>query len=153
MEELKRHFVYNPETGEFTRVNGRLKTPVRSINARGYQVLSIGGKSFYGHRLAWLYVHGVWPENTIDHINGIKSDNRIANLRDVCELANHQNIKHKKPSRSGVLGAIYCPMTGRYKAAIKVDGVSVWLGRFDTPQEAHDAFVSAKRALHIGCTI
>lgn len=62
-----------------------------TINANGYRVVTLWRESVYAHRLAWLMAHGVWPTQQINHINGIKTDNRIANLEDVSHRENAQH--------------------------------------------------------------
>jgi hypothetical protein len=101
------------------------------------------------HRLAWLYVTGAWPKKHLDHINGDRADNRFCNLREADDAANNQNRKRaNKCSLTGVLGVTYCKQTKRYRAVIMHNRKSIHLGRFDTPEEAHAAYVGAKRVLH-----
>lgn len=119
----------------------------------GYRALRIQGASYFAHRLAWLYVYGFWPVGVIDHINGDKLDNRISNLRDVSHQANSQNIKSSK--RALPLGVYFQPRKKerRYSAKICTDGKQEHLGYFDTPEDAHTAYLLAKRVRHVGCTI
>lgn len=100
------------------------------------------------HRLAWLYVHGRWPDGLIDHKNGDRADNRFDNLRDVAHRVNMQNLRKAfVSSKTGLLGA--SPLKdGRFGAFIKRDGKSKNLGTFDTPELAHAAYVAAKRVIH-----
>lgn len=122
------------------------------ICKRGYRIIRMFGRNYKAHRVAWLLVQGEWPSADIDHINGIRHDNRIQNLRDVARVINQQNYRVATPrSKSGLLGTSY--LKGKWKAQIGVFGVQRYLGTFDTPQEAHAAYVAAKRALHPGCTI
>lgn len=95
LDRVRDLFLYIPETGEFTRrvVSKRSKRTgvLGSRHSNGYLETCIGYKKYLLHRLAWFYMHGVWPVGVIDHINGVKTDNRIANLRDVTHLVNMQN--------------------------------------------------------------
>lgn len=118
----------------------------------GYIQIHVCGRLYYAHRLAWLNVHGAWPENMIDHIDGVKSNNRIANLRDVTSQTNCQN-QHRAHSRNktGLLGVQ--ARGERFFARILVDGHHTHLGTYDTPEEAHKAYVAEKRKHHAGSTI
>ncbi len=148
---------YDPETGEFRwRVKSakRIKVGDRTgrKNVNGYLEIGAFGRLYKAHRLAWLYVHGKWPDGVIDHMNGDNSDNRICNLRDVTLSVNMQNLRHARAgTKSGLLGV--AAHKDKWKALIKANGKQLVLGRFDTPEAAHAAYVEAKRRLHPGCTI
>lgn len=119
----------------------------------GYMQVRVGGRKYYAHRLVWLHVHGCWPSE-IDHINGVRSDNRIANLRDIAHAENCQNIRQRKPSNKvGLLGVDRRKGSGKYRAAIKLDDKQIHIGHFSTAEDAHAAYVAAKRQIHAGCTI
>jgi hypothetical protein len=119
----------------------------------------VEGKIFLAHRLAWLYVHGVMPEHYVDHINGVKNDNRIENLRDVKQGVNLQNQKRAKRNRvsSDLLGVSFSNKGQNkdrpYRARIVVDRKEIHLGTFAYEKDAHDAYLAAKRQYHEGCTI
>jgi hypothetical protein len=123
----------------------------------GRYVVRVRGSLYYQHRVVWALVHGAWPSGEIDHINGDESDNRIENLRDVSSTVNQQNKRKAfKKSKTGLLGAspAGCPgEIGRYVAFIGGPDGRKNLGYFDTPEEAHAAYVAAKRKIHAGCTI
>lgn len=101
-------------------------------------------------------MHGYWPSEDVDHINHDKADNRIANLRELNRSLNQQNqIRAHKDNKTGYLG-VYRNKIGRtqpYVASIFVEGKAVHLGAFDTAEEAHAAYVKAKRRLHPAGTI
>lgn len=107
------------------------------------------------HRVAWAHFYGKWPEHTIDHINGDPTDNRISNLRDVPHALNMHNQRNaaRHNLSSKLIGAHWHKAGQRWRSNITVGGVTKHLGLFDTEQQAHDAYVSAKRRLHKGCTI
>lgn len=156
---LRERLLYDPSTGLFTwRVTAgsrrALGDAAGTVDSRGYLVIRVGGKQRSAHRLAWLYVHGVWPDFHIDHIDGNKLNNRIANLRDVSVSVNLQNQKRPRSnSSSGLLGVSLCRQTGKWLAGIGINGRRKALGRFDSPEQAHAVYLEAKRRLHAGCTI
>jgi hypothetical protein len=154
-ERLREVLTYDPVSGAFQRRNSRRIRPLAgTINTPGYSVIKIDKKLYAAHRLAWLYVHGVWPSGLIDHINGIRTDNRIANLRDGSDGLNQQNMrKAQVNSKSGLLGAHADKRTGRWQANIMANRRAHRLGTFATAEEAHAAYLEAKRRLHKGCTI
>lgn len=156
---LRALFHYDPDSGEFTRVitAGKRRTRsgrVGSADLYGYKTTRIGGKSYKLHRLAWLYMTGEWPKGDIDHINGQRSDNRFANLRDVTRKVNLQNQRLATNNRStGLLGAYFDQRKNHYYARISQGNKSVHLGTFSTAEAAHRAYLDAKRKLHEGCTL
>jgi len=147
---LKRKLLYNPETGIFTWTYSASRYPPGSragaLHKYGYRWISITGKKVAAHRLAWLYVHGKWPEHQIDHINGKKDDNRIANLRDVTASVNALNIhKPTAKNKTGFRGISID--RGKYRADICTRPKRHFLGRFDTLEEAKAAYDACKRKL------
>lgn len=144
---------YNPETGEFTwrrRVGGHsLKgKSAGCIVPCGYVRISVCKSRHYAQQLAWLYVHGTWPVSTIDHINGVKTDNRIANLREALHNENCQNQKKAHSQNiAGILG-VSQRRGDRYYAEIRVSGKRKYLGCYATPEEAQAAYLRAKQELH-----
>jgi hypothetical protein len=104
------------------------------------------------HRVIWLWVTGEWPLHGIDHIDGVKDNNRWANLRDVSPSVNSQNTKRAKAgSSTGLLGVTR--MGSRFQAKIMTRGKMAYLGTFATGQLAHEAYLAAKRELHEGNTL
>lgn len=158
--DLLRAFLhYDPETGAFTRRQATGTAKVGDfagwVEPSGYIKINLLGRKYYAHRLAILYATGHWPNQDVDHINGIRGDNRLSNLRDVSDNINLQNLRSAKSgNQSGLLGAHFHKQTGKYVAEIKTpDGIRHYLGFFADAEDAHAAYLAAKRKLHDGCTI
>jgi hypothetical protein len=110
----------------------------------GYKTGAIFDKSFRAHRIVWAMHTGAWPTEQIDHINGIRTDNRIENLRHVSHDENCRNIKKPAHNTSGVLGVSWMKKEKKWKAAIGVDRKNRSLGAFLDLQEAATARKSAE---------
>lgn len=148
---------YEPSTGLFTwkvdRQRVRAGAIAGSPHPSGRIKIVISGRYYYAHRLAWLYMHGVWPKDQIDHINGDPSDNRIENLRDVSLTVNAQNRRHAQEEKRDSLPLGVQPTQGGWRARLSANGKNLSLGTFKTQAEAYQAYVEAKRVRHAGCTI
>ena len=152
---------YDPETGLFVRKVARtgkgsaVGSTAGSLNSNGYVIIGIDGALFRAHRLAWLYMAGEWPEQHIDHIDGIRNNNRWANLRDVSRAMNAQNqhAPHSRNKSSGLAGVSWNHKCSNWKAYITVSGKRKHIGYFKDPALAHLAYLEEKRRLHPGCTI
>jgi len=161
-ERLREVVEYDPATGIFTRrirlaqrhqVGDRADFVSTGTQLKGYRRLAIDSKRYLAHRCAWLYMYGEWPERDVDHINGDRGDNRLANLRDVARRTNLENLrKPRSDNHTGYLGVIAHP-GGRFRARIQHNGKGIHIGMYATPDEAHAAYVEAKRRMHEGCTI
>ncbi len=159
-KQLKDAVDYDPLTGIFTR---RTRTAhCMSIgdvagcpNGRGYLKFGVNGKSYYAHRLAWLFVYGQFPHGIIDHIDGNRANNRIDNLRDVSRTVNNQNQRRaqSRNKSSGLLGVSFNNRNKNYVARICANGQQNHLGVFTDKNDAHQAYLTAKRHLHIGNTL
>lgn len=157
-QELMQHLSYAPETGDFMWLKsgkGRsLLAPAGCSLSNGYVRINFNGGKHQAHRLAWFYMTGKWPDRMIDHINGDKLDNRWENLRQVERSTNGQNRRRaNKNSASGLLGAHKCNSGPAWRSTIKTPGGAKFLGFFETAIDAHNAYISAKRKEHVGCTI
>jgi hypothetical protein len=120
-----------------------------SRTKHGYIRISFKRRLYLAHRLAWLYVHGRWPVDQIDHINGVKSDNRILNLREATAIQNLQNQRRaQRNSQTGLLGVSRYPSRDKFVAVIRANGRQVFLGYFDTAEDAHARYKQAKADLH-----
>jgi hypothetical protein len=146
-------FFYNQDTGVFTRrakVSGAkgVGAVVGTSSNKGYLTVNIDGKSFKLHRIAWLYVYGSMPLLDIDHINGVRDDNRIANLREASRSDNSQNRATNKNNKSGFPGVCWDATESAWKAYIGHGGKPRFIGYYKTPELASSAYLSAKKAMH-----
>lgn len=137
-DRLKSLLIYDPDTGVFTR-NGKV---AGYAHHSGYRYVGIDKAKITEHRLAWFYCYGVWPVADLDHINRNRSDNRIANLREVSRSENCQNQPVRRSNKSGVTGVYYHKASGKWAASISIDKRQVHLGVYDTVEEA----IAARRA-------
>lgn len=155
VERLRELLHYNPDTGLFTyrvkRGTGSAGKIAGSKKPAGYVEIKIDYQLHKAHRLAWFYVHGTWPLNEIDHIDGDTYNNALHNLREATHAQNMKNSRMYKSNRSGFAGVF--PNYKRWTAKIQVDGKPINLGSYATPELAHEAYLVAKRKLHPFCTI
>ena len=158
-EIVRSLLIYDQDTGFFFwKINRRAGAKSKDkaghlIKHSGYINIRINGKGYMAHRLAWLHVYGHWPELEIDHIDGVRTNNAMSNLRNVSRIVNCQNLR-SAPTRnvnSGLLG-VY-PNGKKWRARITVLKKPISLGTFDFKEQAHAAYLSAKRIHHEGCVI
>ena len=124
-------------------------TVAGTTNTTGYVRIGISGQMWQGHRLIWIFHKGSVPDGMqIDHINGIRNDNRIENLRLATQQQNILNVPVKRTSTTGLKGVHFEPRTGKFYSVIKINGKAKGLGTFVTAEEAHEAYVVAARQLH-----
>jgi hypothetical protein len=159
-EQLKRILDYNPETGIFIHKlspNGRIKKGhIAGTSGKDtYVKIKINFTLFLAHRLAWLYIHGYFPENDIDHVNRIKNDNRIINLREASRSCNIRNASIRSDNKTGITGIYYDSKHNRWVAGITINGNSQYIGRFKTLAEAAYARWTAEKKYNFPncCTI
>lgn len=152
---LKTFVAYNPDTGEFVRLKGTGKgaklgtVTLGSVDtSTGYRRVCVGGRQYYAHRLAWLYMSGVWPEDQIDHINHDRADNRFCNLRPANNAQNNQRSAARADSDTGVLGVCWHKRAGKYMAQIQHLGKTVYLGLHSSLESAIEARRTAEVRYH-----
>ena len=159
-ETLKTWFNYDPISGTFhwakkTRSLGRKSSRYGKraghVTNAGYRMLSVTGVLILEHRAAWIYMYGHGPKNVIDHINGVRDDNRLCNLRDVTQSVNARN-RRKRASNSDMTLPIGVSKIARLKskpfeAKITINKKCFLLGRFSTAKEAGDAYAIARDSL------
>lgn len=151
-EQVNRLLEYDPATGVFRwRVNraGNAKAGDRAgcvkKTGHGYRHISILGTSYGAQHLAWLLVTGAWHRGIIDHVNGIRDDDRWCNLRAATAQQNCANRVRASNNRSGLKGVHWNKIDKKWKAGIKVDGVIRHLGYFTDKTAAHAAYCAAAK--------
>jgi hypothetical protein len=143
-KEVRALLDYDPDTGKFTwrKRQGRNVTAWNAEHAgkpagqwcnTGGLWMPIKGKYYHAETLAWAWMHGEWPTGKAYHINGDRMDNRAINLR----------VEGARRLRLRYTGATYDKQTGKWKSQIFINGKNVYLGRFDTPEDAHEAYLHA----------
>jgi len=150
---LKELLHYDPDTGVLTWLVNRGRIPAGAQcgsesehrEGQSYRKVTIDGKNYLSHRLAWLYIHGDFPDCQIDHKNGDGTDNRLANLRDVTNTINQQNRTIHRNNKSGFTGVRWHKHWSRWTAIITVDSNKIYLGSFDNKIDAVAARMRANK--------
>ena len=165
-EEIRKLLRYEPDTGKLywlertpdtfedgkqsaetacrrwnTRYAG--KEAFATVTGEGYRQGSIFAESYLAHRVIWALQQGEWPTHEIDHINGVKNDNRIENLRAVTKGENSRNLPMRADNSSGVTGVTWHKKALKWQAQIAVNGRLLHLGRY---AEKDDAVAARKAA-------
>lgn len=162
IDYLRKLLHYCPETGLITWIvnlgpgkpnNG---DEAGTIGKKGYRQIQIGRKTFYAHRVAWALHNGKWPDMQIDHINGVRDDNRACNIRDVSASHNIQNRRkaHKNNhSGSTVPGVSWDRSSKKFRVTGRKHGKYVHIGLFADISDAESASIEFRRATYKGNTL
>jgi HNH endonuclease/AP2 domain len=145
-DRLRELLSYDSGTGIFRWKVDRKRAKagmVAGSSSRGYLLIGIDGRLYRAHRLAWLYEHGRWPELELDHVNGDRSDNRIANLREATADQQRRNQVVERNSRTGFKGVRLHRKSGLYHAKIRRNGKTLSLKYHPTVEAAHAAYMKA----------
>ena len=152
IEDLHSCFIYEPCTGILRRkiASGTAKPGdvAGSLMPNGYLNVSVMGRKFLVHRVVFAMFHGRWPAGDVDHINGIRSDNRAENIREASRSENMRNTKAHADGFTGIKGVHYYKSRGNYTAQICVNGQQIRLGYFSTAEEAKAAYNKAASRYH-----
>lgn len=148
---LKSVLNYNKKTGVFTwKKKTSRKTVIGreagGIDVAGYRVIGIDGKTYYAHRLAWLYCYGYFPKQ-IDHKDGDRLNNKISNLRECSHSQNIFNAKKAKNNKSGHKGVSWHKEAGKWEAYVCFNNTKKYLGLFDTAEQASKAYLDAVKQI------
>lgn len=154
---LSDYINYNSETGVLTWRKNFFKTKIGkeigSISTLGYRKVTFKGLTILCHRVAWAIHYGEQPPEVIDHINGNRTDNRMSNLRSVTMGGNARNQRSASKSNKSSKYLGVSKFEGRWRAKIKSHGKYIFIGYFDTEEQARDAYIDKKRMVHDTCTI
>ena len=138
-KELHEKFIYLAPEGLLIRIkDGKI---VGTPTKYGHLKVGINNKSYLVHRIAYCMYYGYWPENDIDHINRIPSDNRICNLREVSRSCNLKNAKISSKNRSGIKGISWTKKSQRWRVSIIYKMNAIYVGTFKH-------FINAVKARH-----
>ena len=151
-EDLHEWFDYDHETGDLCwkkkpANNVKVGVPIQAKNTSGYLHVGFQRKVYVLHRLIWLMHYGEWPESEIDHINCIKTDNRLENLRLATQGQNRSNMPKKGGKTSSYKGVCWKKSNKCWTAQISHEGKCIWLGHFQTEEAAHQAYCEAASRL------
>ena len=140
-ERLHHLFTYLPDTGDFVRNvdvswNAKRGDVAGSINRHGYVNICVDRRMYRANRLAWIYVYGRLPDGFLDHINGDKADNRIANLRPATASQNGANRGSQRNNKSGLKGVCWLTRDRVWRASLTANGKTSCLGHFRCPAAA-----------------
>lgn len=144
-ETLKNLFIYLPDKGVFinriTRSSNAMEgTEAGSLQNNNYVSIHIAGRKYLAHRLAFLYMTGQFPSKFVDHINGLRSDNRWNNLRECSNSQNMHNLQREKKN-------VY-PNGSGFMVRLSKDNKDYYLGTFRSEKEALDVALKARKTYH-----
>lgn len=151
-EQLRELFTLDPDEGVFryrvNRVRSKAGSVAGSIHHKGWRSIMINQRRYQEHHLVWLYVHGEWPVHEIDHVNGVRDDNRLSNLREADAFQQVMNCARPRTNTSGVKNVHFDRLSCKFKVYVKCRGKRVFVGSFPTLHEASEAATNARDRLH-----
>ena len=149
---LKEHLHYSIITGKFYWIKPRQNIKVLSVAgntySNGYRYVELNGKAHRAHRLAWFWVTGEWPVNNIDHKNGVRDANYWLNIRNATSSQNQHNKGMQSNNKSGFKGVSWDTTANKWRADIRLNCKSKFLGFGLTPEEAHEKRLRAEKEFH-----
>jgi hypothetical protein len=151
-ERVRYLFTYDEKNGlllrNLKRGKGLPGKPSLCKDKDGYHVVGIDNKNYRTHRVIWLYVYGEFPEGYLDHINRIRTDNRIENLREVSYAQNRENVDANHNNRSGLKGVWLHKQTKKWCASIGHKVKNIHLGSFVSIDDAYESYKKAASVYH-----
>jgi hypothetical protein len=156
-DRIREILTYNPHNGSFiwnvrndarqewnTRYAGK---PAGSLH-NGYLIISIDNTRFPAHRIAWVYMTGINPQNVIDHIDRNPKNNKFSNLRLASVAENRMNVSSYSNSKSGIKGVSYCQTNRKWRTEIQANYKKTCLGWFESKELAEEAYKNASLKIH-----
>ena len=141
IEQLRASILYQPETGKF--FSTRTGKSVGFKAGGGYVGVWVAGESFQAHRVALAITRGEWPAQHVDHINGEKADNRLANLRDCSQMENRHNTRKRICNTSGATGVAWHAASSKWQVRISINRKRIHIGLFSNTDDAARAYAAA----------
>ena len=144
---------YDPATGALSwkrssdRHNPFKGKTINFISSRGYIICRICGRNYKAHRVIWFMMTSAWPADQIDHISGVRNDNRWTNLREATRSENCRNAKVRNTNTSGRKGVNWNIKSKKWEASISLNGKRKYLGGFDDIVDAAAAYENAATEL------
>ena len=151
--QLKQYLSYNPETGLFYRLtsrthNAKIGDVAGCKDGQGYINIRVYGGRHKAHRLAWLYVYAEFPGSDLDHVNGIRTDNRISNLRIATRSENSLNTGLRSTNTSGFRGVSFNKKNNRWRVQAQYNGKKNHLGNFKSAEQASAVYEEFAKKHH-----
>lgn len=152
-ETARATWSYDPETGllrwkispaKHIKI-GCIAGYCQKFKTTTYVILRFKNKNYRAHRVIWMILHGVWPSEDVDHVNGVGVDNKIKNLRDVSQLENLKNQRLRKTNKSGFCGVCWLKHISKWRARINFNSSTVTLGYFVNIEDA----IAARQAANV----
>jgi hypothetical protein len=152
--DIKQYLSYDPETGLMMWIKKsnracKINTPFTKKDDKGYIRIKFKYKNYRVHQLGWFFVYGYWPEKELDHINGIRDDNRISNLREVTHRQNSRNRPEHRRGHDVGIKFIKESKKNPWMAYSRVNKKQIYLGVYPTKQKAIE-IVKNYEAIHLG---
>lgn len=126
----------------------KMGEPAGYVGRDGYRRIRISSQAYQAYYLVYYWHTGIWPKEEIDHIDGNKDNNALDNLRLASRAENACNRGLSKNNTVGYRGVRFLRRVGKWQAIITKERHRIWLGRFDTPEAARDAYLSAAQRLY-----
>lgn len=149
---INEYFQYDESTGnliwKIKRKRANVGQVAGHIDSYGYIVIGINKQVYKAHRIVWFIKMKEWPSSQLDHINNIKTDNRIENLRLATPRQNKQNTPIHKNNTSGVKGVSWSSALKKWKASIRIENNRIHIGYFETVKEAEVELIAKRKKLH-----